>query len=87
MEFELSLLHSQEPTKGLYYYINQSSLHPFQYQSNHQCLDLPNGFFLSPFPIRVFYACYMLAHHILLDLITLIIFCEEYKLYYSSPRT
>jgi hypothetical protein len=97
---EGSLPCSQEPVTCPHSEPGQSNRsHPNQFLirlhltfSYHLCLCLPNGFLPSGFPCEILYAPFFSssiwatcpAHPILLDLITWIILCEQYKSWSSS---
>jgi len=73
----------QETTTGTYLEPHEFSLHPVTLIFNLMFSSLlwpgvPSGLFCSGFLTKILYAC--LAHYILLDLITLITFNEDYKL-------
>jgi hypothetical protein len=93
MEHEDSLPCSKEPTIGPYPEPDESSPHfPTIFPQDHSkiihptSLGLTTGLSPSGFPTKILYAflishaCYMPAHPTPLDVITLIIFGEAYKL-------
>jgi hypothetical protein len=97
MEPKGSLPHSHEPASCLNSEPDQSGpctpshLRSILILSSHLCLGLPSG--LSPlgFPTKTLHAPlphtrYMATHLILLDLITQILFSEEYRSLSSSLR-
>ena len=98
MEPKISLPHLQMPTTCLYPEPDQSSpwTHPTSWRSililsSHLRLGLLSGLFPSGFPSKRLYITFLSptsasfpAHPILLDLITRIIFGEEYRLFSSS---
>jgi len=93
MESEGSLPHLQVPATCPYPEPDQSSPcpHPTSWRSililsSHLCLGLPSGLFPSGFPTKTLYISLLYSIHatcpthlILLDLITWIIFGEEYR--------
>jgi len=97
MQPEGSLPYSRKPAIGLRLEPDEFSpqpyiffsLRPILLLSFHPCLWIPSVIFLSGFPTKNFLAFLVSpvcvtcpAHLILLDLITLTISCEEYKLWY-----
>jgi len=100
MELEGLLPCSQDPATGPYHEPDASILqHPTPFPKiqsililfSRLCLDLSCGLFPSGFPTKIVYAFLISAiharcpaHHIFLDLITLKIFSEPYKLRSSS---
>jgi hypothetical protein len=89
MEPEGSLLHSQAPAICSHPEPDQSSpsyLLKTHFNMIHLCLGLPSGLFLAGLPTKTLYAPLLSpmcatcpTHLILLDLITRIIFCEQYS--------
>ena len=94
---EILPFYGQQPTSCPYAQPGKSGPHPSNFLSipfgifSHLRLELPSSIFLSGFPTRTPYVflpspirATCSAHLILLNLMTLIMFCEEYKSWSSS---